>query len=59
MGGERASALDRVWRLASTGGQPEVRFVCLTCRATHDVQYHVCPDCGGFSVERDATADED
>jgi hypothetical protein len=26
-------------------------YVCRGCESLFDVQYHVCPVCGGFSVE--------
>ena len=26
-------------------------YVCVSCGASYDVQYHVCPECGGYSVE--------
>ncbi|MFB6131142.1 MAG: hypothetical protein ABEJ28_10015 [Salinigranum sp.] len=26
-------------------------YRCRTCRSTFEVQYHVCPDCGGFSID--------
>jgi rRNA maturation endonuclease Nob1 len=43
--------LDRVIeRFANEAPQPE--FACLTCDASYDVQHHVCPRCGGYSVER-------
>jgi predicted amidophosphoribosyltransferase len=32
-------------------------YVCRSCDASFDVIYHVCPCCGGFSVEaRDPAA---
>lgn len=27
-------------------------FECRTCEALYMVEYHICPECGGFSVER-------
>jgi rRNA maturation endonuclease Nob1 len=26
-------------------------YVCEGCGTSFDVQYHVCPECGGYSVE--------
>ncbi|MGQ4554760.1 hypothetical protein [Halobellus sp. GM3] len=26
-------------------------YACLGCEVTYEVQHHVCPECGGFSVE--------
>ncbi|QIB72787.1 hypothetical protein GL213_11685 [Halogeometricum borinquense] len=53
-------AIGRLLRLAGVGpreqsethGSPEFPYVCRGCGTAYDVQYHVCPDCGGFSVER-------
>lgn len=33
----------------SHDGQPA--YHCHGCCAEFEVQYHVCPDCGGYSVE--------
>jgi len=27
-------------------------YTCQSCDARFDVQYHTCPDCGSYSVER-------
>jgi len=27
-------------------------YECQTCEAAYDLEYYVCPECGGFSVER-------
>jgi len=27
-------------------------YTCLACNDGFDVQHHVCPNCGGYSVER-------
>ncbi|MDS0293438.1 hypothetical protein [Halogeometricum luteum] len=53
-------AIGRLLRLAGVGpggrtesmGNPEFPYVCRGCGTAYDVQYHVCPECGGFSVER-------
>lgn len=37
------------WLLA--GGQSGPEFECRGCGARHDVQFHVCPCCSGFSVD--------
>ena len=26
-------------------------YRCLTCETAFEVQYHVCPNCGGFSID--------
>jgi len=31
--------------------QPNHDFECRGCGARHDVQFHVCPCCSGFSVD--------
>ncbi|MFC6871811.1 hypothetical protein [Halobellus marinus] len=36
-------------RSASSGGTTP--YACQGCGATFEVQYHVCPECGGYSVE--------
>lgn len=33
----------------ATGSQP---YECLTCGERYEVEYYVCPECNGFSVER-------
>jgi rRNA maturation endonuclease Nob1 len=30
---------------------PDRPYTCLECECLFDVQYHVCPECGGFRVE--------
>jgi rRNA maturation endonuclease Nob1 len=52
------AAIDRLLALARVGPRDsatEAReadpYVCRGCGVTHEVQYHVCPECGGFSVE--------
>ncbi|MFB6160916.1 MAG: hypothetical protein ABEJ61_07030 [Haloferacaceae archaeon] len=32
----------------ATGGT----YTCRGCGRSFDLQHHVCPECGGFSVER-------
>ncbi|WP_435347717.1 hypothetical protein [Haloarchaeobius sp. HRN-SO-5] len=27
-------------------------YVCRSCESGYDVQHHICPDCGSYSVER-------
>jgi rRNA maturation endonuclease Nob1 len=27
-------------------------YACLGCERGYDVQHHVCPECGSYSVER-------
>jgi hypothetical protein len=33
------------------GGDGGPEFQCRCCGARHDVQFHVCPSCSGFSVD--------
>ncbi|WP_435359142.1 hypothetical protein [Haloarchaeobius sp. DFWS5] len=33
-----------------TGGREET-YVCRSCETGYDVQHHVCPECGGYSVD--------
>ena len=33
----------------SSEGEP---YMCGNCGSEFDIQYHVCPECGGFNVER-------
>lgn len=43
--------LDRVLDAFSEDDtRPE--YACLACETGYDIQYHVCPECGGYSVER-------
>jgi rRNA maturation endonuclease Nob1 len=28
-------------------------YRCLKCEAEFDLRYHVCPECGSYSVERE------
>ncbi|SFR47340.1 hypothetical protein [Halogeometricum limi] len=59
-----AATITRLLRLA--GVEPgdrseasetsEFPYVCRGCGSAYDVQYHVCPDCGGFSVDRRLSA---
>ncbi|MFB6252194.1 MAG: hypothetical protein ABEI27_11025 [Halobellus sp.] len=55
------TAISRLLTLAgvgprdSLGGTEEsAPYACVGCGATFDVQHHVCPECGGFSVEPQA-----
>jgi hypothetical protein len=44
------STLD--WLKSVAGVDPPERpYVCRSCEAGLDVEYHVCPECGGFTVE--------
>ncbi|SDX57049.1 hypothetical protein [Halobellus clavatus] len=52
------AAIGRLLTLAGVGPRDSPReteqstpYACLGCGATYEVQYHVCPECGGFSVE--------
>lgn len=43
--------LDRVMEaFGEDDARPE--YACLACENGYDVQHHVCPECGGYSVER-------
>ena len=45
-------AFRRLKQLAGLGGEvPDRPYVCRTCEADLDLEYHVCPECGGFTVE--------
>jgi len=46
------STLDRFRRLFATGDREEP-FVCCSCGERYEVEFHTCPECEGFSVERD------
>ena len=48
----RVGTLDRIRSLASLGAADEGAYVCRGCDTSFTVQYHVCPACGGYSVER-------
>ena len=45
-------------REARAGADRTAQYRCLGCESVYEVQYHVCPECGGFSVERCPSADE-
>ncbi|MGM0592530.1 MAG: hypothetical protein ACQETI_13075 [Halobacteriota archaeon] len=49
-GGE--DTFGRLKRLAGLTEPEATPYVCLGCQTAFDVQYHVCPECGGYSVER-------
>ena len=58
MGG-KAEAFERIKRLAGFGdadGEDRLPYRCRGCGSAFDVQYHVGPECGGYSVDscRDA-----
>ena len=55
-------AIDRLLALAGVGprgrsesGARTTPYACRGCGETYEVQYHVCPECGGFSVEFEAS----
>ena len=50
MGGS-AGAFGRLKRIAGLSKRRSP-YVCRGCEATFNVQYHVCPECGSYSVER-------
>lgn len=43
--------LERVMDHFSVEDAPD-EYACLACETTYEVQYHVCPECGGYSVDR-------
>ncbi|WP_203229084.1 hypothetical protein [Halobellus captivus] len=52
------AAISRLLELAGVGprestndAERSVQYRCQGCDSAYDVQYHVCPECGGFSVE--------
>ena len=50
----KTGTLGRLKRLAGFGeGEEEDpdQYRCRSCGAGFDVQYHVCPECGGYSVD--------
>lgn len=46
------SAFHRLKRLVGFETVEDGSYRCQACEAEFEVQYHVCPECGGFSVER-------
>jgi hypothetical protein len=46
-------ALGRLKRWAGLTAAPTGSYRCRSCDEAFDVQYHVCPKCGGYSVEPD------
>jgi rRNA maturation endonuclease Nob1 len=51
MGGSN-TPLGRLKRLAGLTKPEQPSYRCHGCRAGFEVQYHVCPDCGSYTVER-------
>jgi lipopolysaccharide biosynthesis regulator YciM len=48
--------IQKVVRAVSAGtARTPTPYECVTCGARYRVQYYVCPECGGFSI--DPTAD--
>lgn len=35
-----------------TAGRPTEPYECRTCGERYELEYYVCPECDGFSVER-------
>ena len=31
---------------------PTEPYLCPSCGARFELQYHVCPECGGYSIQR-------
>jgi hypothetical protein len=59
-------AFGRLLRIAGLGPRDDAEaaldeypYVCRGCGTAYDVEYHVCPDCGGFSVEYRPRRDAD
>jgi len=44
--------LDRVVARLLDDDDTRADYVCRNCDTALDVQHHVCPECGGYSVER-------
>lgn len=40
-------------RLAAPFESVDRPYRCLRCRASFELQHHVCPECGSYTVERD------
>ncbi|WP_117591356.1 hypothetical protein [Haloprofundus halophilus] len=45
-----AAIADRLSESGEANGGP---YKCRGCGETYSVEYHVCPTCGGYSVESD------
>jgi rRNA maturation endonuclease Nob1 len=43
--------VDRLQGLLSTE-DPTEPYQCPGCASRFELQYHVCPDCGGYSIHR-------
>jgi len=46
------ATLARLKRFAGLGPDGERPYVCRNCDGEFEVQYHVCPDCESYTVER-------
>jgi rubrerythrin len=46
-----SASFAQLWRAVGDGQDERQPYVCRGCETPFDVQYHVCPVCGGFSVE--------
>lgn len=60
------ATIGRLLRFAGLGPRGGARttedespYVCLGCSVAYDVEYHVCPNCGGFSVEYELGAESE
>ncbi len=53
MGGSQQAIgkLMKLARLSTDTEYPSSQYVCRSCGSGFDVQYHVCPECGGYSVD--------
>jgi rRNA maturation endonuclease Nob1 len=51
MGGSN-TPLNRLKRLAGLTDSEPPSYRCHGCQTGFEVQYHVCPDCGSYTVER-------
>lgn len=47
------NAIDLLKQFAGIDTAERGPYQCRACGADFDVQYHVCPECSGFSVEPD------
>ncbi|MCU4719101.1 hydrogenase maturation nickel metallochaperone HypA [Halobacteria archaeon HArc-curdl5-1] len=49
--------LDRAARLARGDSEPHP-YRCMSCGADLSVQYHSCPECGGYDIRAAKWVDE-
>lgn len=44
--------VDKLRTMVVTPEEPRGAYQCRSCRSRFEGRYHVCPDCGGYRVER-------